>query len=177
MLRPYRHQLPRLGKRVYIDEGAIVIGDVEIGDDSGIWPMVVIRGDMHRIRIGKRTNIQDGSILHITHAGEKTNPEGFPLTIGDNVTVGHGVILHGCTLQDDCLIGMGSVILDGATVESQVMIGAHSLVPPGRTLESGYLYIGSPVIKKRPLTPEELAFLPYSADLYVRLKDDYLTSI
>jgi carbonic anhydrase/acetyltransferase-like protein (isoleucine patch superfamily) len=174
MLRTYRNQFPRLGQGVYVDESAVVIGDVEIGDDSAIWPMVVVRGDMHRIRIGKRTNIQDGSILHITHASEKTILLGFPLIIGDNVTVGHGVILHGCTLHNECLIGMGTAILDGAVIESQVIIGAKSLVPPGKILQSGYLYVGSPVVQKRPLTNEEIAFLQYSADNYVRLKNDYL---
>lgn len=175
MIRAYRQKCPILGKRVYVDDSAVVIGDVEIGEDSAIWPMVVVRGDMHRIRIGKRTNIQDGSILHITHASEKTNPVGFPLLIGDNVTVGHGVILHGCTLHDECLIGMGTIILDGAVVESHVMIGAKSLVPPGKRLQSGYLYVGSPVVQKRPLTPEEMAFFSYSAENYVKLKDEYLS--
>ena len=174
MLRSYKNQLPSLGLRVYVDESAVVIGNVEIGEDSSIWPMAVVRGDMHHIRIGNRTNIQDGSILHITHASEKTNVLGFPLIIGDDVTVGHGVILHGCTLHNECLIGMGSVILDGAIVESQVIIGAKSLVPPGKILQSGYLYVGSPVVQKRPLTKEEIGFLQYSAANYVALKNEYL---
>lgn len=175
MLRSYRHQYPRLGNRVYVDDSAVVIGDVEIGDDSAVWPLVVIRGDMHHIRIGKRTNIQDGSILHITHASEKTNPEGYPLIIGDDVTIGHGVILHGCTLHNVCLIGMGTIILDGAVIESEIILGANALVPPGKRLVSGYLYVGSPVVQKRPLTTEERLFLQYSADNYVHLKNQYLS--
>ena len=123
-----------------------------------MWPLTVIRGDMHRIRIGARTSIQDGSVLHITHAGP-FNPDGYPLTIGDDVTVGHKVILHGCTIGNRVLVGMGAIVMDGAVVEDEVVIGAGSLVPPGKRLESGYLYVGSPVKQARPLSDKEKAYL------------------
>jgi carbonic anhydrase/acetyltransferase-like protein (isoleucine patch superfamily) len=173
-IRPYKNIKPTIHKNVYIDESAVVIGDVEIGDDSSIWPMVVVRGDVNSIRIGQRTNIQDGSVLHVTHVGP-FDPEGYSLNIGDNVTVGHKAMLHGCTIEDDCLIGMGTVVMDGAIVHSQVIIGANSLVPPGRELESGYLWVGSPARKIRPLTEEEKEFFRYSADNYIKVKNNYLS--
>ncbi|HEY7883564.1 MAG TPA: gamma carbonic anhydrase family protein [Cellvibrionaceae bacterium] len=172
-LRPYLQHTPQLGKRVWIDPAAVVIGDVAIGDDTSVWPGAVVRGDMHRIRIGARTSIQDGSVLHITHAGP-FNPEGFPLTVGDDVTVGHSVCLHGCTIGNRVLVGIGSIILDGAVVEDEVVIGAGTLVPPGKRLESGFLYMGSPCKQARPLKDSEREFFRYSADNYVKLKDDYL---
>ncbi|ODN65494.1 UDP-3-O-[3-hydroxymyristoyl] glucosamine N-acyltransferase [Methylophaga muralis] len=146
MIRTFRGKQPKLGERVWVDDSAVIIGDVEIGDDSSVWPLVSIRGDMHQIRIGARTSIQDNSCLHITHASE-FNPEGHPLTIGNDVTVGHMVMLHGCTIGNQVLVGMSSTILDGVVVEDKVVIGAGSLVPPGKKLESGYLYLGSPVNK------------------------------
>ncbi|GIZ10754.1 gamma carbonic anhydrase family protein [Pseudomonas sp. NCCP-436] len=173
-IRSFRQHTPRLGERVFIDASAVVLGDVEIGDDSSVWPLTVIRGDMHRIRIGARTSVQDGSVLHITHAGP-FNPEGFALTIGDEVTVGHKVTLHGCTLGSRILVGMGSIVMDGAVVEDEVIIGAGSLVPPGKRLESGYLYVGSPVKQARPLTEKERSFFSYTAGNYVKLKDQYLS--
>ena len=150
-----------------------LIGDVEIGADSSVWPLTVIRGDMHRIRIGARTSVQDGCVLHITHAGP-FNPDGFPLLIGDDVTIAHKVMLHGCSVGSRVLIGMGSIVMDGAVVEDDVIIGAGSLVPPGKTLESGFLYVGSPVKQARALTDKERAFFPYSAANYVKLKDLHL---
>ena len=135
-IRTFQGHTPVLGERVFVDPSAVLIGDIEIGEDSSVWPLTVIRGDMHRIRIGARTSIQDGSVLHITHAGP-FNPDGFPLTIGDEVTVGHKVTLHGCTLGNRILVGMGSIVMDGAVVEDEVIIGAGSLVPPGKTLQSG----------------------------------------
>lgn len=172
-LRPYRQHTPTLGQRVWVDPAAVVIGDVEIGEDSSVWPGAVVRGDMHRIRIGARTSIQDGSVLHITHAGP-FNPEGFPLNIGDDVTVGHQACLHGCTIGNRVLVGIGATVLDGAVVEDEVVIGAGTLVPPGKRLESGYLYLGSPCKQARPLKDSERDFFRYSADNYVKLKDDYL---
>ena len=172
-IRPHHTKAPQLSERVFIDASAVLIGDIEIGADSSVWPLAVIRGDMQRIRIGARTSIQDGSVLHITHAGP-FNPDGFPLTIGDEVTVGHKVILHGCTLGSRILVGMGAIIMDGAVVEDEVIIGAGSLVPPGRTLESGYLYVGSPAKQARPLTDKERSFFAYTAGNYVKLKDQYL---
>ncbi|MGP9823703.1 gamma carbonic anhydrase family protein [Ectopseudomonas khazarica] len=172
-IRSYQQFTPQLGERVFVDASAVVLGDVEIGDDSSVWPMSVIRGDMHQIRIGARTSVQDGSVLHITHAGP-FNPEGYPLIIGDEVTVGHKVTLHGCTLGSRILVGMGSIVMDGAVVEDEVIIGAGSLVPPGKRLESGYLYVGSPVKQARPLTDKERTFFSYTAGNYVKLKDLHL---
>ncbi|WP_431483054.1 gamma carbonic anhydrase family protein [Pseudomonas solani] len=169
-IRTYRGTAPQLAERVFVDRSAVVIGDVELGDDSSVWPFTLIRGDMHRIRIGARTSVQDGSVLHITHAGP-FNPDGFPLLIGDDVTIGHKVTLHGCTLGNRILVGMGSIVMDGVVVEDDVVIGAGSLVPPGKRLESGYLYVGSPVKQARPLSDKEKAFFTYSAANYVKLKD------
>ncbi|GAB6390473.1 gamma carbonic anhydrase family protein [Stutzerimonas marianensis] len=172
-IRTYHGHTPILGERVFVDPSAVLIGDIEIGEDSSVWPLTVIRGDMHRIRIGKRSSIQDGSVLHITHAGP-FNPDGFPLTIGDEVTVGHKATLHGCTLGSRILVGMGSIVMDGAVVEDEVIIGAGSLVPPGKTLESGFLYVGSPVKQARPLTEKERSFFSYTAGNYVKLKAHHL---
>ena len=172
-LRKYQNHTPVLDHGAFVDGSAVVIGDVEIGADSSVWPLTVIRGDMHRIRIGQRTSVQDGCVLHITHAGP-FNPDGFPLLIGDDVTIAHKVMLHGCTLGNRILVGMGSTIMDGAVVEDEVIIGAGSLVPPGKTLESGFLYVGSPVKQARALTDKERAFFPYSAANYVKLKDLHL---
>ncbi|MCQ4270509.1 gamma carbonic anhydrase family protein [Pseudomonas kuykendallii] len=174
-IRTYNSSTPRLGERAFVDASAVVIGDVEIGDDSSVWPLSVIRGDMHRIRIGARTSIQDGSVLHITHAGP-FNPDGFPLIIGDEVTVGHKVTLHGCTLGSRILVGMGSIVMDGAVVQDEVIIGAGSLVPPGKVLESGFLYVGSPVKQARPLSDKERSFFAYTAGNYVKLKDQHLAA-
>lgn len=172
-IRTYQGKTPSFGERVFVDASAVVIGDVEIGADSSVWPLVVIRGDMHRIRIGARTSVQDGSVLHITHAGP-FNPDGFPLTIGDEVTIGHKVLLHGCSIGSRILVGMGSIVMDGAVIEDEVILGAGSLVPPGKVLESGYLYVGSPVKKARPLTDKERAFFSYTAGNYVKLKDQHI---
>lgn len=169
-IRTYQGMTPQLGERVFVDESAVVIGDVQLGADSSVWPLTVIRGDMHRIRIGARTSVQDGSVLHITHAGP-FNPDGYPLIIGDEVTIGHKVTLHGCTLGNRILVGMGSIVMDGAVVEDEVIIGAGSLVPPGKVLKSGYLYVGSPVKQTRALTDKERAYFSYSAGNYAALKD------
>ena len=174
-IRSFAEFTPKVPESAYVDEFGLVLGDVELGEDCSVWPMTVIRGDVHRIRIGKRTNIQDGSVLHVTHYGEY-NPEGFPLTIGEDVTVGHGVVLHACTVGNRCLIGMHSTVLDGVVIEDEVMLGAHSLVTPGKTLESGFLYCGTPAKKVRALSKEELEFLRYSADHYVKLKNKHMAN-
>lgn len=171
-IRPFEDKLPQIADNAYIDPSAIIIGDVCIGQDSSVWPTTVIRGDVNFIRIGERTSIQDGSVLHVTHAGP-FSPQGLPLLIGHDVTIGHQVMLHGCTIEDNCLIGMGSTILDGAVVQSNVLIGARSLIPPGKVVESGYLWLGTPAKPIRQLTVEELNFLSYSAQHYVRLKNRY----
>jgi len=171
-IREFKGNAPKLGDRVYVDKQSTVIGDVVIGDDSSVWPAAVIRGDMHRIRIGARTSVQDGAVLHITHSS-KFNEAGWPLTIGDDVTIGHQAVLHGCTLGSRILVGISAVVLDGAVVEDEVVIGAGTLVPPGKTLESGWVYMGSPAKKVRELSPQEREFFKYSAKNYSALKDEF----
>ena len=173
VLRPYKDLFPQKGDRVMIDASSVLIGDVRMADDVSIWPLVAIRGDVNYVSIGARTNIQDGSVLHVTHKSSY-NPDGNPLIIGEEVTVGHKVMLHGCTIGNRVLVGMGSILLDGVIVEDDVMIGAGSLVPQNKRLESGYLYLGSPVIQIRPLKEEEIEGLKYSANNYVNWKNDYL---
>lgn len=167
-IRSFENIDPFIDDKAYVDEAATVIGDVAIGAHSSVWPGCVLRGDVHSIRVGERTNIQDGSIVHVTHDGEYS-PGGFATHIGDDVTVGHRAIVHACTVEDRVLVGMGAIIMDGATVRSDVMIGAGALVPPGKELESGRLYIGSPAKAKRDLTDEEKRFLKYSAEHYAEL--------
>jgi len=174
VLRPYKDLFPTIGQRVMVDPTSVVVGDVRMAEDVGIWPLVVIRGDVNYVEIGARTNIQDGSVLHVTHKSSY-NPEGNPLLIGEDVTVGHKVMLHDCTIGHRVLVGMGSIVLDGAVIEDEVMIGAGSLVPQNKRLESGYLYLGSPVKQIRPLTEAEIEGLKYSANNYVKWKDEYLT--
>jgi len=172
-LRTYRDRSPRLGARVYVDPAAVLIGDVELGDDASLWPCVVARGDVNFIRIGARTNIQDGAVLHVTHDGPYT-PGGFPLTIGADVTVGHAAVLHACTIEDACLIGMHATVLDGARVGKNAMIGAGALVPPGKVVGEGELWVGNPARCVRKLDARQIEQLYYSAQHYVRLKDEYL---
>lgn len=172
-VRSFENTHPKLGDRVFVDPTALVVGDVVIGDDSSVWPMATVRGDVHSIKIGQRTSIQDGCVLHVTHAGPY-DPEGHDLLIGNDVTIGHKAMIHGCTIEDQCLIGMGAVVMDSAVIQSQVILGANSLVPPGRKLESGYLWVGSPARKIRPLNEDEKKFFQYSADNYVKLKNRYL---
>lgn len=172
-VRPYLHYSPQIGLRVMIDPSSVVIGNVELADDVSIWPLVSIRGDVNAVKIGARSNIQDGSVLHVTHMSDY-NPAGYPLLIGEDVTVGHKAMLHGCAIGNRVLVGMGSILLDGAVIEDDVMIGAGSLVAPGKRLASGYLYVGSPARQVRALTPAELEGLRYSANNYVRWKDEYL---
>lgn len=173
MIRPYQSAQPALGERVYIDPQATVIGAVELGDDVSIWPGAVLRGDVNEIRIGERSNIQDGTIGHVTHDGPYT-PGGLPLILGEDITVGHGAILHACTIGNRCLVGMGALILDGAVLEDDVMLAAGSLVSPGKRLERGWLYRGRPAEPVRQLDERELEMLRYSAAHYVRLKDRYI---
>ncbi len=173
-LRCYQGISPRIAASAYVDASAVVIGDVSIGEDASLWPMVVARGDVNTIEIGARTNIQDGSILHVSHDSEFA-PGGFPLRIGADITVGHKVILHGCTIEDGCLVGMGATVMDGAILRSRVLLGAGSLVPPGQELEGGYLWVGSPARRVRPLREQERAFLEYSPKHYVELKNRHRT--
>jgi carbonic anhydrase/acetyltransferase-like protein (isoleucine patch superfamily) len=172
MIRSYQDKTPTIGEGSYIDESAVVIGDVVIGKNSSVWPLTVIRADINIIRIGDSSNIQDGSVLHVTHRGEYS-PDGAALHIGDQVTVGHKALLHGCRIGNRCLIGMGSIITDNAVIEDHVIIGSGSLVPPGKRLESGYLYLGNPAVQKRALSEKEIEYLSYVADHYVLLKQNY----
>jgi len=172
-LRNFQGYSPALGERVFIDPSAVVLGQVILEDDVSVWPHVAIRGDMHRIRVGARTSVQDGSILHITHAGP-FNPDGWPLDIGCDVTIGHRATLHGCTVGDRVLVGMSATVMDGAVVENEVVIAAGALVTPGKHLRSGYLYAGSPAREIRRLNEKELSYFLYSAGNYVKLKDQHL---
>lgn len=175
-LRSYKDHRPRLAEGVYVDPAATVIGDVELGEDCSVWPGAVVRGDMHRIRIGARTSVQDNAVLHITHASD-CNPAGWPLLIGDEVTIGHNACLHGCRIGNRVLVGIGAVVLDGVTVEDEVVIAAGTLVPPGKTLQSGFLYLGNPCRQARPLTEAERSFFAYSAQNYLKLKNTYLAEL
>lgn len=166
-------ETPALGNRVYIDRSAHVSGAVTLGDDVSVWPMSVIRGDVNRVRIGAGCNVQDGSILHVTHESSAA-PAGIPLVLGDHVTVGHGAILHACTIGDRCLVGMGAIVMDGAQLESDCMIAAGALVAPGTHVKSRTLWKGNPARPARDLTDAEVRYLEYSAQHYVRLKDRYL---
>jgi len=172
-LRFYQGILPTLGNNIYIDNSAVLVGDITLADDVSIWPLVAARGDVNSITIGMRTNIQDGTILHVTRKSTH-NPSGDPLIIGADVTIGHQCMLHGCQLGDRILVGMGAIIMDGAIIENDVFIGAGSLVPPNKTLKSGFLYVGNPVKQVRLLKESESAFLKQSALNYVELKNDYL---
>jgi carbonic anhydrase/acetyltransferase-like protein (isoleucine patch superfamily) len=172
-LAPYLNTSPVLGERVFLHSSCQVIGDVRIGDDSSVWCNAVLRGDVNRIAIGRGTNIQDLTMGHVSHR-TPDKPDGSPLIIGDYVTVGHSVILHGCTIGNECLIGMGSIVMDDAVIPDHVMIGAGSLVSPGKVLESGMLYMGRPAKAVRALTEQEIAYLKYSAEHYMRVKHNYL---
>lgn len=172
-IRSFMEHTPSLDEGVFVDATALVLGRVTLGADVSVWPMSVIRGDVHDISIGARTNIQDGSVLHNT-SPDSFPPDGFPLQVGEDVTVGHKVVLHGCRIGNRVLVGMGSIILDGAVIEDEVILGAGSVVSPGKTLESGGLYLGSPARRVRDLRPEELEFLRYSAGHYVKLKNRHL---
>lgn len=169
---PHHGIHPRLASGAWVHPRATVIGDVTLGADASVWPGAVIRGDVNAIAIGDATNIQDGSVLHVSHKNP-ANPAGGALTIGARVTVGHLVILHACTIEDECLIGMGSIILDRAVIQQHVLLGAGSLVPEGKVLESGHLYLGRPAKLVRALSEAEIAYFSYSARHYVTLAQSY----
>ncbi|WP_028110323.1 gamma carbonic anhydrase family protein [Ferrimonas futtsuensis] len=171
--KPFNNITPAVPETAFVDPSAVLYGDITLGEDVSVWPLVAARGDVNHIRIGDRSNVQDGSVLHVTRRGE-SNPDGYPLLIGQDVTVGHKAMLHGCTVGDRVLVGMGAIVLDGAVIEDDVILGAGSLVPPGKTLESGFLYVGSPAKQARSLNDKERAFLAVSAENYVKLKNEYL---
>ena len=171
-IRAYQSILPCIAQSVYVDEQAVVIGKVQIGENSSLWPCAVVRGDVNTIQIGERTNIQDGAVLHVSH--KSSFGEGYSLIIGSDVTVGHNATLHACTIADEVLIGMNATVLDGAIVSKHCIVGANALIPPGKKLESGWLYMGIPAKAVRQLSEEDIQFFKYSADHYVRLKNEYL---
>ncbi len=166
IVRPFGGKAPRIDASAFLADGAVVIGDVEIGAASSLWPGAIVRGDVNSIRIGARTNVQDHSILHVT---SRTHPT----VVGDDVTLGHRVTLHGCTLRDRILVGIGAIVMDGAVIEDDAMVGAGSLVPPGMVVPSGTLALGSPARVKRNLTPEEVAYFRRSAQSYAELAERY----
>lgn len=170
-LRPYKGKRPLVAASAYVDASAVVVGDVEIGDDASIWPCVVIRGDVHRVRIGARTNVQDGAVLHVAHQGPYS--AGYPLLIGADVTIGHSAVVHACSVGDACLIGMNATVLDGAVIGRHSLIGAGAVVGPGKQVGEGELWVGNPARFARKLSDDEIERLHYSARQYVQLKDDY----
>lgn len=174
-VRPYLGHLPQLGERVYVDESARVIGDVVLGDDVSVWPLTVIRGDVNFVRIGARTNVQDGTVIHVSHDGPHAKLGGFATVIGADVTIGHKAIVHACRIEDACLVGMGSTVLDGAVMQKHGFLGAGSLLTPGKVMGEGEMWLGSPAKFARRLSDAEIEALFYSAGHYVKLKDEYLT--
>ncbi len=166
-IRPFGGKTPKLHESVFAVEGAVVIGDVEIGEGSSVWFGAVVRGDVHAIRIGARTNVQDHAVVHVTGGKHAT-------AIGDDVTIGHRATLHGCTIRDRCLVGIGSTVLDGAVVGEESIVGAGALVPPGMVVPPRTLALGAPARVKRPLTPEELAHFLESSARYAALAAQYL---
>jgi len=171
----FLQEQPCFGKRVYVSAHASVSGSVVLGDDVSIWPMAVVRGDVNHIEIGQRCNIQDGAVLHVTHEGPYS-PGGRPLILGNDITVGHGAILHACTIGHRCFVGMGAIVMDGAVLEADSMIAAGAVVTPGMIVPARTLWKGNPARLARPLNDEQAAMLRYSAENYVRLKDLYLAS-
>lgn len=175
-VRPYRDTLPRLGERVYVDPAATLVGDVVLGDDVSLWPGTVVRGDVNFIRIGARTNVQDGTVVHVSHDGPHAKLGGFATVIGADVTIGHKAIIHACRIEDAVLVGMGAIVLDGAVLRKHAFVGAGALVAPGKEVGAGELWLGNPAKKVRMLSEAEIEALYYSARHYVRLKDDYLAA-
>jgi carbonic anhydrase/acetyltransferase-like protein (isoleucine patch superfamily) len=170
MIRPHRGRLPHVHPTVFVDDSAQVIGEVEIGEESSVWMCVVIRGDVNWIRIGRRTNIQDGAVVHGmlgTH----------PTTLGDNVTIGHGAMIHGCTVEDRCLIGMGVILLNGSHVGTESIVAAGTLLVEGMRVPPRSLVMGSPGKVKRTLTDDEVASIQGYADRYVGYRLDYLNNV
>jgi carbonic anhydrase/acetyltransferase-like protein (isoleucine patch superfamily) len=175
-VRAYRGTVPTLGARVYIDPAATLIGAVELADDVSIWPGAILRGDVEKIRVGARSNVQDGAVLHVTHAVPYT-PGGSPCTVGSDVTIGHAAVVHACTIEDGCLIGMHATVLDGAVVQHHAFVGAGALIAPGKIVGTGELWVGNPARCMRKLSDREIEALQYSARHYVELKDAYLAAL
>jgi carbonic anhydrase/acetyltransferase-like protein (isoleucine patch superfamily) len=174
-IRPFLDHLPQVGARSYIDPAALVMGDVVLGDDVSIWPGTIVRGDVNYIRVGDRTNIQDGCVVHVSHDGPHAKLGGFATVIGSDVTIGHKAIIHACRIEDAVLIGMGAIVLDGAVVKKHGFVGAGALIAPGKVVGEGELWLGNPARKARMLSQAEIEALYYSAGHYVKLKDKYLS--
>ena len=172
-IQSFHGHFPQVEMGVYVHHSATVIGHVNLGENVSVWPGAVIRGDINFIKIGAGSNIQDCAVLHVNHQSAY-DPAGSPLIIGSDVTIGHSVILHGCTIEEESLIGMGSIVMDKVVVQKNVLVAAGSLVPEGKVLETGCLYMGSPVKKIRALTVNEIAFFMVSAQNYIQLKNEYL---
>lgn len=170
LILPYNGKMPKIAASAFIAPGAVVIGDVEIGEESNVWFGCVIRGDVNTIRIGNRTNIQDGTVVHVTNKTAST-------TIGSNITIGHKAILHGCTLEDGSFVGMGATVMDNAVVESGGMLAAGALLTPNKRIRKGELWAGSPAKLFRALTEEESRFIPLSAQHYVDLGQSYVNEL
>lgn len=170
LILPFKGTSPTIADDCFIAPNATVIGDVVIGSGTSVWFGVVIRGDVHEIRIGERTNIQDGTIIHVTEGKLGTY-------IGSDITIGHGAVLHACTLEDGCFVGMGATVLDGAVIEAGAMVAAGAVVTPGKRVKKGELWSGNPAKLMRPLRDEELAFFPKSATKYKALGDTYRESL
>jgi len=168
MLRPFKSAYPQVDSSTFVDDSAQVIGDVVIGAESSVWMNAVIRGDVNSIRIGRQTSIQDGTVVHVNHTPS------HPTVVGDQVTVGHGVVLHGCVVEDRCLIGMGAILLNGCRIGSESIVAAGTLVPERVTIPPRSLVMGSPARVKRPLTDDEVAAIVKSAESYVRYRLEYL---
>ena len=169
LILPYKGILPRIHPSAFIADGAVIIGDVEIGEESAVWFNCVIRGDVNEIRIGARTNVQDGSVIHVTRGGHGTY-------IGSGITIGHNAVIHACTLEDNSFVGMGTTLLDGSVIESNAMLAAGAVLTPGKRIPSGELWGGNPAKKLRDLSPKDQAFFPISAQGYVDLAKDYLAN-
>ena len=176
MLHKFKKYYPKVKKSAWIASSADVIGDVTLGKDSSIWFGCVVRGDVNKIRIGKRTNIQDLSMIHVTHSEPECNMAGNATIIGDDVTIGHKVMLHGCTIKNKCLIGMSATILDGAIIGEGSIVGANSLVTANKIFPPRSLIMGSPAKVVKTLTEKEVDALKKHAGLYVNYKNDYHTS-
>lgn len=170
MIRSFDGIHPKVAGSAWVDETALVLGDVTLGENVSIWPMTVLRGDVNTIAVGANSNIQDGTVVHVAHDGPYTPDGGIPTIIGEDVTVGHRAVVHACTIGNRVLVGMGAVVMDGAVVEDDVIVGANALVPPGKRLAAGHLYVGGPAKAARELTAREREQLVYSARHYVRLK-------
>ncbi len=172
-IRTFSGNCPNIHESVFVDESAVIIGDVQIAEHVSVWPCAVIRGDVQKITIGGYSNIQDNSTLHVTHDSQYALG-GNALRIGRYVTIAHGAVVHGCTIGNEVLIGMNATVLDKAHIEDQVIVGAGAVVSPDKTLESGYLYLGAPAKKIRKLHESEKTYLRYIAANYTKLKDQYI---